>query len=97
MGRLIAACHILKTSPPALYAELAVLLHEMNQPLTAIQGNAQAAKLLLSGTSGERAEMTEILDDIVTDNKRAAAIVKRLSQVLKSALAAASGEIEEGA
>jgi hypothetical protein len=52
---------------------------------------------LISGTSGERAEVNDILDDIVADDKRAAVIVKRLSQALKSALAAASGEVEEGA
>jgi hypothetical protein len=30
----------LKNSPPAVYAELAALLHEMNQPLTAILSSA---------------------------------------------------------
>lgn len=65
---------------------LAALLHELNQPLTAILSNAQAAQRCLSGSLVEhRAELQEILADIVADDKKAAAIIKRLTQAIKDA------------
>jgi len=64
-------------------AEWRALLHELNQPLTAILSNAQAAQRgLASGTVDPR-ELSEILADIVADDKRAARIVKQLSTALK--------------
>ncbi len=59
------------------------LVHELNQPLTAILSNAQAAQRLLAREPADIGELRAILDDIVADNKRAAAAVRRLSQVLK--------------
>lgn len=63
------------------------MLHELNQPLTAILSNAQAAQRFLSNTLLDRAELHDILEDIVADNKRAAGILKRLSEAIKDTCA----------
>jgi two-component system sensor kinase FixL len=83
MGRPIQ-CTPLKTL--ASTPNLAALVHEINQPLTAILSNAQAAQRVLANqTLDYRAEMHEILADIVADNKRAVDLVKQLRQALKEA------------
>lgn len=51
------------------------LAHELNQPLTAILGNAQAGRRRLSAPQPDLTELGEILDDIVADTKRAGSIV----------------------
>jgi C4-dicarboxylate-specific signal transduction histidine kinase len=72
----------LSNSRPACNADLSALLHELNQPLTAILSNAQAAQRFLSDTVLDRAQMHDILEDIIADDKRAAAIIKRLGEAL---------------
>jgi two-component system sensor kinase FixL len=65
---------------------LATLVHELNQPLTAILSNAQAAQRLLANqTPDYPAAMHDILADIVADNKRAVDLVKKLTQAIKEA------------
>lgn len=86
---------LLSNSPPPDCTNLSALLHELNQPLTAILSNAQAAQRFLSNTLLDRAELHDILQDIIADDKRAAGIIKRLSQALKDAAGARAG-IEEG-
>lgn len=54
------------------------LAHEINQPLTAIATNAQAAGGLLDVKSPPRGEIAKILTDIGSDAKRAAQIIHRL-------------------
>jgi C4-dicarboxylate-specific signal transduction histidine kinase len=61
----------------------ASLAHELNQPLTAILSNAQAAKRMLEAHAGNLEEMSAILKDIVEDDKRAAAVIHRLRGLLK--------------
>ena len=61
----------------------ASLAHELNQPLTAILANAQAAQRLLAANVLNAEEMREILRDIVEDDKRAAAVIHRLRALLK--------------
>lgn len=51
------------------------LAHELNQPLTAILGNAQAGRRRLGSPEPDLTEMGEILDDIIGDTKRAGSIV----------------------
>ncbi len=63
---------------------LETLAHELRQPLTAILSNAQAAKRLLAGSERD-AEVREILEDIVTCDKRAAGILRQLEETLRSA------------
>ena len=61
----------------------ASLAHELNEPLAAILSNAQAAQRLLAVDVVDLAEMREILVDIVADDKRAAAVIRRLRVLLK--------------
>ena len=66
----------------------ASLAHELNQPLTAILSNAQAALRLLVADTANLDSVREILTDIVTDDKRAASIIQRLGSLIKK------GELE---
>jgi two-component system, LuxR family, sensor kinase FixL len=86
---------LLSNSPPPDRTDLSALLHELNQPLTAILSNAQAAQRFLSNTLLDRAELYDILQDIIADDKRAVGIIQRLSQALKNA-EATKAETEEG-
>jgi signal transduction histidine kinase len=54
------------------------LAHELNQPLTAILSNAQAALHFLAHPELDRAELTEILGDIVAADQRANQVIRRL-------------------
>jgi PAS domain S-box-containing protein len=68
----------------AILGELSgALAHELNQPLTAILSNAQAAQRLLARTPSDLAMVGEILDDIVTDDQRAGEVIARLRTLLK--------------
>jgi signal transduction histidine kinase/integral membrane sensor domain MASE1 len=57
--------------------------HELNQPLTAIVSNAQAAQRLLDRGSPDLVEMHEILGDIAKDGKRAGDVIRGLRALLK--------------
>lgn len=61
----------------------ASLAHELNQPLTAIQSNAQTAQLLLERGGVAAGELTDILHDIVADNRRASEMIRHLRAALK--------------
>ncbi|MBG7602513.1 MAG: GHKL domain-containing protein [Gammaproteobacteria bacterium] len=60
-----------------------MLAHELNQPLTAILSNAQAARRYLAFDKPEMDEVHEILDDIVRDDKRASGIIHGLRNMLQ--------------
>jgi PAS domain S-box-containing protein len=57
------------------------LAHELNQPLTAILSNAQAAQRFLSHDRADLNELRDILSDIVADDRRAGDVIKRLRQL----------------
>jgi two-component system sensor kinase FixL len=59
------------------------LAHEINQPLTAVTANAEAALHLLANKHPELAELRGILKDILTDNRRAGAVLQRVRTLLK--------------
>ena len=61
----------------------ASLAHELNQPLTAILSNAQAAQRILASDKADLEEIREILGDIVEDDKRAGEVIQRLRGFLK--------------
>jgi signal transduction histidine kinase len=61
----------------------ASLAHELNQPLTAILNNAQAAQLLLGAKVVNLEKIGRILDDIVADEKRAAGVIHGLRAMLR--------------
>jgi PAS domain S-box-containing protein len=59
------------------------LAHELNQPLTAILSNAQAAQRFLAQSPPRVDKLAEILSDIVKNDHRAGAVIQRLRSMLK--------------
>ena len=59
------------------------LAHEINQPLAAIMTNAQAATRLIAAPVPDLVELRAALADIVSDNQRAAEVVRRLRTLLR--------------
>jgi len=59
------------------------LAHELNQPLTAILSNAQAAQRMLAKKVIDLPEVREILHDIVLDDNRASEVIRRLRVLFK--------------
>jgi C4-dicarboxylate-specific signal transduction histidine kinase len=59
------------------------MAHELNQPLTAILSNAQAAQRFLAADEADLGEVRDILADIVSEDKRAGEIIRRLRLLLK--------------
>ena len=64
------------------------LAHELNQPLTVILSNAQAAQRFLANDTIDRDEVQEILKDIVAADNRAGETIHRLRMLFKD------GEVE---
>jgi PAS domain S-box-containing protein len=64
------------------------LAHELNQPLTAIMSNAQAAQRFLGkGHSTDLDEIRDILKDIVEENQRAGKIIRNMRAMMKKGAA----------
>ena len=59
------------------------LAHELNQPLTAILHNAQAAQRFLDAERIDLNELREALNDIVKDDCRAGEIIRRIRALVK--------------
>jgi signal transduction histidine kinase len=59
------------------------LAHELNQPLTAILSNAEAAMQLLDAEAADLREVKEMLGDIVIEDKRASETIQKLRAMLK--------------
>jgi C4-dicarboxylate-specific signal transduction histidine kinase len=59
------------------------MAHELSQPLAAILSNAQAAEILVARNEINSAQISNILHDIVTDDKRAANVIARLRALIK--------------
>lgn len=67
----------------AMLGELSTALaHELQQPLTAILCNAQAAQLLAAKVDFNGQDLREILADIVSEDKHAGQIIQRLRSLL---------------
>lgn len=58
------------------------LAHELNQPLTSILSNAEAATRLLEVEPLDLQEIKDIFADIVADDKRAAAVIAQLRSLM---------------
>jgi two-component system sensor kinase FixL len=72
--------HVLRT---ATMSELTgALAHEINQPLTAIRSNAEAGKRFMRTDTPDLAEIGEILDDIIDDDRRAADVIRHMRALL---------------
>jgi C4-dicarboxylate-specific signal transduction histidine kinase len=68
----------------ALLGQLSgALAHELNQPLTAILSNAQAAQRFLAADRIDPEELREILGDIVAADQRAGEVIRRLRALFK--------------
>ena len=65
------------------------LAHELNQPLTAILSNAQAAEHYLAEDAPDLAQVREILADVVAEDERAGEVIRRLRLLLKK------GEVQQ--
>jgi signal transduction histidine kinase len=59
------------------------IAHELNQPLTAILANAQAAQHFLAAKTMSQEEMGEILRDIIAADQRASEVIRRLRALFK--------------
>jgi len=64
------------------------LAHELNQPLTAILSNAQAAQRFITMEPVNLLEVREILHDLVQDTHRASEVIRKIRALVKK------GEIE---
>jgi two-component system, LuxR family, sensor kinase FixL len=60
----------------------ASLTHELNQPLTAILANSQAALHFLAGGDRFKQELQDTLTDIAASGKRAGEVIRRLRAML---------------
>ncbi|HXZ10683.1 MAG TPA: ATP-binding protein, partial [Paraburkholderia sp.] len=61
------------------------LAHELNQPLTAILSNVQAALRFMAVEPIDVVEVREILTDVVNDDYRASEVIRRIRAVVKKA------------
>jgi two-component system sensor kinase FixL len=59
------------------------LAHELNQPLTAILSNVQAAQRFMAADPIDVAEVRDILNDIVQDDYRASEVLRRIRATVK--------------
>jgi C4-dicarboxylate-specific signal transduction histidine kinase len=60
----------------------ASIAHEINQPLGSILTNAETAKIILKSQSPDIAELNEIVDDILKDDRRANEVIRRMRSLL---------------
>jgi C4-dicarboxylate-specific signal transduction histidine kinase len=73
--------HLMRTS---VLGELSgAIAHEVNQPLTAILSNAQAALQLIAQEKPDLAEIRDALADIVKEDNRAGEVIHRLRNLLR--------------
>ncbi|MGX1420143.1 signal transduction histidine kinase/ABC-type uncharacterized transport system substrate-binding protein [Bradyrhizobium elkanii] len=59
------------------------IAHEINQPLTAILSNAQAALHLMAQKAPDLAEVRDALEEIVHEDNRAGEVIRRLRSLLR--------------
>ena len=62
----------------------ASIAHQLNQPLSAIMTNAQAAGRILEWTEPDLEEVRAILIDIVKDDRRASEVIQRVRELLRN-------------
>ncbi len=68
----------------SVMGELAAsLAHELNQPLTAIRSNAQAAIHFLNDSPPQMEDVRIILQDIIRDDARASDVIRRMRALVK--------------
>jgi two-component system sensor kinase FixL len=60
----------------------ASLAHQLNQPLTGILSNAQAAHRYLEAGDPDMTEIRAIVADIIEDNRRASGVIRRMRDLM---------------
>ena len=81
---LLAQSQLFHLSRVGMLGELSgTVAHELNQPLTAILSNAQAAQRYLSSDSVELNELQQIVTDVIDQTRRAGSVIKRLRTLMK--------------
>ena len=76
--------HLAHVTRMGIMGELtASLAHEINQPLTAIQSNSEAAMRFMAAGEPDTNEVRQILEDISRDNTRAGSIILKIRALLK--------------
>ena len=63
----------------------AMIAHEINQPLGAILSNAEAAQIILKSANPDNALLMQIVGEILHNDERASAVIKRMRSLLKKA------------
>ena len=63
----------------------ASIAHEINQPLGAILANAETAQSILTSPRPDIAELNNIVDDIIHDDRRASEVIRRMRSLLRKA------------
>ena len=61
----------------------ASIAHEVNQPLSAIVANGIACQRLLAAVNPDLEETKEAVEDIISDGRRASAVLGRIRQLAK--------------
>ncbi len=61
----------------------ASIAHEINQPLGSILTNAETANAILKSPTPDLAELKDIVDDILRDDRRASEVIRRMRSLLK--------------
>jgi C4-dicarboxylate-specific signal transduction histidine kinase len=83
LARQTLRTELMHASRLAVAGELvASIAHEINQPLGAIQANADAAELILASGADRREDLRAILADIRRDDQRASEVIRRLRALL---------------
>ncbi|MFP4896191.1 ATP-binding protein [Paraburkholderia sp. EG304] len=81
---------ILRTRESELGDIAVAISHEVDQPLTAILSNAQAAQRFLAQNPPALGDLQELLADVVADSTRAHAIIRRMRQSARGETAGTS-------
>ena len=63
----------------------ASIAHEINQPLGSILTNAETAEAILKSPNPDIAELNDIVNDILQDDRRASEVIRRMRSLLKKA------------
>ena len=63
----------------------ASIAHEINSPLGSILMNAETARAMLKSSSPDIAELKEVVEDIVRDDRRASEVIRRMKSLLTKA------------
>jgi signal transduction histidine kinase len=79
--RMVELAHVNRISAAGELG--AMVAHEINQPLGAILANAEAAQVLLSSPAPDITQLREIVGEIVQNDDRATAVIKRMRSLLR--------------